>query len=66
MPEATEAEIDAQIEELRNYYTDFKDANANTKVKQGEFVELTIKATRIKMVTSSRSSMQRIASMNWA
>lgn len=45
MPEATEAEIDAQIEELRNYYTDFKDANANTKVKQGEFVELTIKAT---------------------
>lgn len=45
VPEATEAEIDAQIEELRNYYTDFKDANANTKVKQGEFVELTIKAT---------------------
>lgn len=41
--EATEAEIDTQIEELRNYYQDFKDANANTKVKPKEFVELTIK-----------------------
>lgn len=43
--DATEAEIDAQIEELRNYYHDFKDANANTKVKPGEFVELTMKVT---------------------
>lgn len=43
--EATEEEIDAQIEELRNYYHDFKDANANTKVKPGEFVELTMTVT---------------------
>ena len=43
--EATDEEIDAQIEELRNYYHDFKDANANTKVKPGEFVELTLSAT---------------------
>lgn len=42
---ATDAEIDTQIEELRNYYHDFKDANANTKVKPKEFVELTIKVT---------------------
>lgn len=65
MPEATEAEIDAQIEELRNYYTDFKDANANTKVKQGESLS-SLSKQPIKMVTNSRSSMQRIASMNWA
>ena len=47
IPEATasDAEIDTQIEELRNYYHDFKDANANTKVKPKEFVELTIKVT---------------------
>lgn len=43
--DATEEEIDAQVEELRNYYHDFKDANANTKIKPGEFVELTIAAT---------------------
>lgn len=43
--EATDEEIDAQIEELRNYYHDFKDANANTKVKPGEFVELTMTVT---------------------
>ncbi|WP_251198474.1 trigger factor [Anaerotardibacter muris] len=43
--DATEEEIDAQIEELRNYYHDFKNANANTKVKPGEFVELTMKVT---------------------
>lgn len=42
---ATDAEIDQQIEELRNYYNDFKDANANTKVKPKEFVELTIEVT---------------------
>ena len=44
-PDATEEEIDRQIEELRNYYHDFKNANANTKVKPGEFVELTMKVT---------------------
>lgn len=43
--DATDEEIDAQIEELRNYYHDFKDANANTKVKAGEFVEMTVAAT---------------------
>jgi trigger factor len=42
--DATAEEIDAQIEELRNYYHDFKDANANTKVKPGEFVELSMSA----------------------
>ncbi len=42
--DATSEEIDAQIEELRNYYHDFKDANANTKVKEGEFVELSMSA----------------------
>lgn len=44
-PDATEEEIDRQIEELRNYYHDFKNANANTKVKPGEFVELTMKVS---------------------
>lgn len=43
--EATEEEVDAQIEELRGYYQDFKDANANTKVKPGEFVEFSVKVT---------------------
>lgn len=43
--DATDEEIDAQIEELRNYYHDFKDANANTKVKKNEFVELTMTVT---------------------
>lgn len=43
--EATDEEVEGQIEELRNYYHDFKDANANTKVKPGEFVEFTVKAT---------------------
>lgn len=42
---ATEEEIDSQIEELRSYYTDFEDANANTKVKPGEYVEMTVAAT---------------------
>lgn len=42
---ATDEEVDAQIEELRNYYHDFKDANANTKVKPGEFVEFTLAVT---------------------
>lgn len=43
--EATEVEIDQQVEELRNYYHDFKDAPANTKVKKDEFVEFTMKVT---------------------
>lgn len=43
--DATDDEIEAQIEELRNYYHDFKDAPANTKVKPKEFVEFTMKVT---------------------
>ena len=43
--EPTEEEINQQIEELRNYYHDFKDAPANTKVKKDEFVEFTMKVT---------------------
>jgi trigger factor len=43
--EATEAEIDAQLEELRNYYPEFEDANANTKVKPGQVVVLTSTVT---------------------
>lgn len=43
--DATEEDIDAQVEELRNYYQDFKDANANTKVKPNEYVELTMTVT---------------------
>lgn len=43
--EATEAEIDAQINELREYYFDFKDSPANTKVKADSFVEIAMQAT---------------------
>ena len=46
--EPVEVEIpatEATDEEIRNYYHDFKDANANTKVKPGEFVELTMTVT---------------------
>ncbi len=43
--EPTEEEINQQVEELRNYYHDFKDAPANTKVKKDEFVEFTMKVT---------------------
>lgn len=43
--EATEAEIDAQIDELREYYYDFKDSPANTKVKPDSFVDIALKAT---------------------
>lgn len=43
--DATDAEIDAQVDELRNYYNDFKDAPANTKVKKKEIVEFTMTVT---------------------
>lgn len=43
---ATDAEIDAQIEELRSYYVDFKDSPANTKVKKDSFVDIALKATK--------------------
>lgn len=41
---ASEKEIDEQIEALGNYYYDYKNAPANTKVKADSAVELAIKA----------------------
>ncbi len=41
---ATDAEIDAQIDELREYYFDFKDSPANTKVKADSFVDIAMEA----------------------
>ena len=41
---ASEAEIDEQIAALGNYYYDYKNAPANTKVKADSAVELAIKA----------------------
>lgn len=58
--DATDEEIDGQIEELRNYYHDFKDANANTKVKAGEFVEMTVKATKDGEEVSALSAENRL------
>ena len=43
--EASEQEINDQIDELRNYYYTFEDKNANTKVKEGLFVDLAMTAT---------------------
>lgn len=43
--EATESEIEAQLDELREYYFDFKDSPANTKVKKDSYVDLAMKAT---------------------
>lgn len=43
--EATQREIDDQLEQLREYYYDFKDAPANTKVKDGSFLDMNVKAT---------------------
>lgn len=42
--EASEEEIDAQIEELRTYYFTFEDASDDTAVAQGAFVELSVVA----------------------
>jgi trigger factor len=42
--EVTEADVDEQIDELRNYYYDFKDCSAATKVKANGFVELALSA----------------------
>lgn len=42
--EATQKEIDDQLEQLREYYYDFKDAAANTKVKDGSFLEMNVEA----------------------
>ncbi|MDO5335438.1 MAG: trigger factor [Coriobacteriia bacterium] len=43
--EATAEEVDAQLEQLRNYYPEYKDANANTKIKEGQVVVLTSTVT---------------------
>ena len=43
--EANDEEIDKQVEELRSYYHDFKDAPANAKVKKDDFVEVTTVVT---------------------
>lgn len=42
---ATDAEIEQQIEALREHYYDLQDAPANTKVKEGSIVELEMSAT---------------------
>lgn len=42
--EASEDEINEQIEALGNYYYDYKNAPANTKVKEGSSVEITLSA----------------------
>lgn len=43
--EATDAEVEAQLNELLGYYCEFKDSPANTKVKKDSFVEIATKAT---------------------
>lgn len=43
-PTATDAEVEAQIDELREYYFDFKDSPANTKVKKDSFVDIAMTA----------------------
>lgn len=42
---ASDAEIDAQVEGLRDYYHTFEDAAAATKIKEGSYADLSIKAT---------------------
>lgn len=42
---ATEDEITSGVDEFRNYYKQYKDANANTKVKKDQFVELSMNVT---------------------
>lgn len=41
---ASDAEIDEQVESLREHYYTFKDASAATKIKEGGFAELAMKA----------------------
>lgn len=40
--EATQEDIDEQLKQLGEYYYDFKDAPANTKVKEGSFLQLSV------------------------
>lgn len=55
--EATAEEVDAQLEQLRNYYPEFQDANANTKVKEGQVVVLTSTVTNDKGEKNETLSM---------
>ena len=41
---ASDKEIEEQLDQLREYYYDFKDAPANTKVKDGSFLEMNVSA----------------------
>ncbi len=41
---ATDAEVDEQVESLREHYYTFEDASAATKIKEGGFADLAIKA----------------------
>lgn len=43
--DATEREIDLQVEEFRGYYSDFVDADPETEVKPDDFVEFTMTVT---------------------
>lgn len=43
--QATDEEVDAQIDELRNYYYDFEDVPANTKIAANGFAELAMAVT---------------------
>lgn len=43
--EATDDEVQAQIDEMLIYYYDFEDASAATKIKEDSFVEIALKAT---------------------
>ncbi len=42
---ASAAEIDEQVESLREHYYTFEDSPANTKIKEGGFADLAMKAT---------------------
>ncbi len=42
---ATEAEINEQVESLREHYYTFEDASAATKIKEGGYADLAMKAT---------------------
>lgn len=55
--EATPEEVDSQLEQLRNYYPEFKDANANTKIKEGQVVVLTSTVTNDEGVKNDTLSM---------
>lgn len=43
--EATDAEIDEQVEAMAEHYTDYEDASAATKMKPENYADLTMKAT---------------------